>query len=291
MLNSQTLLSEPNFLKRRFMRTAALVAAVLLLLGASKPSGEVKKAIKEAENLSLNQDRVLASGVLLRNLKKATDPKDIKILKDKLIALSRVFYTDSGFEAYQDGKELFEKQKFTDSIEKFLESDETEKGNVEVLHALTLAYLQAQKPYLSENINKRALELCPIKLEIKQDTLDILIGEEKWKDALAAADELIKNFSDTSVQSLKEKGLSQIKLGSTQDGIKTLEAANAKDPKFPETYFLLALQKGDTEEGIKESQKLLKRYIELCSAKSSVIYEREINYCTNLKEAEKRIKP
>jgi tetratricopeptide (TPR) repeat protein len=258
---------------------------------ASSPSIEVKKAIKEAENLSVNQDRLLASSVLLRNLKKVTNKNDVQALREKLTSLTRVFYNDNGFEAYESGKEFFEKQKISDSVDKLLEADEIEKGNVDVLHLLTLSYLQLQKYALADNINKRALELCPFDLELKRDALAVLVAFEKWSLVQEAVAGLTKEFGDTSAQTLKEKGLAYLKLELKPEASKAFSAAILKDPNFPEPYFYLATLPEPSTEGIDPTaKKNFQRYVELCSSKTLARYDREINHCTNLKEAEKRVK-
>src|SRR5258708_26507516 len=135
------------------------------LTNPSVPS--LQRSIHEAENLSLNRDRTLACGVLWRNIKKA-NKADGKILKDKLIQLSRYYYTDKGFQAFLVGKEAFQKQKYQDALEKFLEADELEAGIIEVLHYLTLTQLWLKKSSQAEGTNKRAVQMCPIDLEIQK---------------------------------------------------------------------------------------------------------------------------
>ena len=263
-----------------------LMGAAFLFLGAEKTTvgADVNKAIKEAENLLLNQDRILACTVLQRNLKKSLNKEEQRVLREKLSALSKVFFTDSGFEAFASGKDLFSKRKFPEAIEKFVESDESEKGNSDVLHYLTLSYLQSHKLALAEGTNKSALEINPVDIDLNRDNLDVLIKTEKWQAALLTSDLLLKNFADGSASSYEARGIAQLNLGLKSDAVKSFEQAILKNPNSPEVYFLLS--------GLKEkpaSTKLLAKYVEICKGKEPARQIREFSFCVNQNEAEKKL--
>src|SRR4051812_9677357 len=108
-----------------FSKCSLIVIALCFLMSAQKGnppsiSALAAKAIREAENLSLIQNRAQACVVLSRALLKA-DKKDQSVLKEKLSLLAKYFYTDKGFQAYVVGKDLFKKMKFSDALEKFTE--------------------------------------------------------------------------------------------------------------------------------------------------------------------------
>src|ERR1700679_718276 len=133
----------------------------VLAFGAEKPiSPQTARAIRESENLSLLKDRLPACTALIRTIKRA-NKEDAKILRDKLNQLSRYFYTDKGFQDYLLGKDLFEKEKFADSLDKLTEAEELEKGNIDVLHYLELSQLWLKKGALADATNKKALQINP----------------------------------------------------------------------------------------------------------------------------------
>ena len=66
---------------------------------------------------------------------------------------------------------LYLKLKFSDSTDKFLEADELEKGNIDVLHWLALSYLQSQKTSFADSVIKRGLQINPADLELQRDEL------------------------------------------------------------------------------------------------------------------------
>ncbi len=243
----------------------------------------LQRVIREAENLSLNHDRLLASNVLQRNLKKASKA-DFKILREKLLQLSKLFYTDEGFRAYLVGKELFAQQKYADALEKLLEADELEKGNTDVLHLLIMTRVQLKKTAQALVDQKRALQMCPLDIELQKDYLLILVAQEKWKEVVEQADVLIKEYNDSSVQTYKDRGQALYEQDHKTEGKKALELAAHKDPRFPETYYYLSHLKEKVE-----AQKLLTKYVNLCKDKSSMRYEREPNLCSKQTEAEKSL--
>ena len=257
------------------------------------PGPSVQRIIHEAENLSLNRDRNLACGVLWRNIKRA-DKTDAKILRDKLFQLSRYYYTDKGFQASVVGKELFQKQKYQDAADKLAEADDLEAGNVEVLHFLTLSKLWLKKFSQAETVNRRALQICPIDMDLQRDLLAVAISQERWPEALTTAETLNKEYNDYSAQTLQSMGVALFKRDMKAEAKKALEQALAKDPHLPETYYWLASLKDD-----KDSLKFLTKYMELCKNKSQpgqltnvptgASSEREIYFCSHLPEVEKKV--
>ncbi|MDZ4677253.1 MAG: hypothetical protein SGI74_07045 [Oligoflexia bacterium] len=260
-------------------------ALVLALSSSANSAMPLQRILREAENLSLNHDRILASNVLQRNLKKASTA-DTPVLREKLLQLSKLFYTDEGFRAHLSGKELFAQQKYADALEKFQEADELEKGNTDVLHMLIISQVQLKKTALALVEHKRAIQMCPIDIELQKDYLMILVAQEKWKEAIEQADLLAKEYNDTSTQTQKDRGHALYELTLKHDAKKAFEGAVHKDPRFPEPYYYLSLIKEKIE-----AQKLLTKYVNLCKDKSSMKYERELNLCSKQLEAEKRLAP
>ncbi len=259
--------------------------AICFIPNGARGDPYVQKIIKEAERLTVIENRTMACNVLYRNLKKANKTAFAQ-LKEKLLALSRYFYSDKGYENYLLGKDLLEKQKYNDAAEKLAEANDLEKDNVEVLHLLSLAQLGMQKTNLASATSKRALQVCPIDSELMKDELSILSLEEKWSDVVKLSDVLIKEYGDGSAQTFKDRGLALYNLDRKPDSKKNMEQALAKDQSFPESYYWLGIIR--EKEG-KEASKLLTKYLELCKNKSTMRYLREPNLCLNTKEAERRV--
>jgi tetratricopeptide (TPR) repeat protein len=282
---------------KKLLKAATLTGAAFFFLGAAQEN-PTQKAIRDAENLSLSKDRSAATQVLWHAIKKTSDKNDLKTLKDKLIQLSRYFYTDKGFQSYLAGKELFDKQRYSDAMEKFTDSDELESDNVDVLHYVTLTNLWLKKSALAESSAKRALQICTIDIELIRDDLTLEREEASWADAAKTAENLSKDYGDTSAQTEKDWGMALFHSTDTSGAAKKhLESAIQKDPKQPESYYWLAevITPGAEQrpDAATKTQivKLLTKYTELCENTTKSPYPREMAYCTHLREAQKRIAP
>ena len=280
-----------NFKAALFLGAAFFCASTLAADKPAKPTSLVDRAIKEAESLSLVQDRMMASQVLLRNIRKLSKA-EAKPLKEKLMTLSRYFYTDRGFQAYLSGKDFFEKKKYPDAVDKLTEADDLEKSNVDVLHLLTLSNLKLQKYEAAETTAARAAQVCPVDLELVRDQLATFVGGEKWVEAQKIVDLLTTDFEDGSAQTLKDRGLVTLKLEAKgedpdlakEEARRLFEKAHQRDPKFPEALYWLASLSSPAE-----SVKLLTKYLDLCKNKTSLHYDRESMLCAKEAEVQKKI--
>jgi tetratricopeptide (TPR) repeat protein len=275
--------------KNRYFGFAAAALLAAGYAGGAESSNSVTRIIREAENLSSEQDRAGAANLILRQLKKTSAPKEARVLKEKLQFFTRYFYSEKGFQSYLVGKELFEKKNYRDALDKFSEADELEKDNVDVLHFMALTQLALGRADMAEGANKRALQMIPFDPELTRNLLAIQVAQEKWTEAVKTSDTLIKEHADGEAQSLKDRGLALLKVELKADARKYLELALAKDKAFPEPYYWLA----DLKEAAKETaetRKLLTKYVELCKDKVNLKYIREPNACIHLPEAEKKLK-
>jgi tetratricopeptide (TPR) repeat protein len=248
-------------------------------------SNPIQRVIHDAEELSLTKDRDQACALLVKSLKKSSKD-DSRTLKAKLVQLSRYFYTDKGFSSYLEGKDFFDKQKFQDAADKFAEADELDNSNVDILHYMTLANLWLGRIDQAEVTSRRASRICPIDQELVRDNLSVEIAQELWTQAATTAQELAKDYSDGSAQTLKDWAEALAKQGQKDEAAKLLQAAIEKDRQFPESYFWLASLRPD-----QDATKLLTQYVDLCKNKLSLHYDREPRLCLQTAEAEKRIKP
>jgi tetratricopeptide (TPR) repeat protein len=252
----------------------SLIFFLTVSFGAEKAlSPQTSRAIRESENLSLLKDRLPACTVLIRTIKKA-NKDEVRILRDKLNQLSRYFYTDKGFQDYLLGKELFEKQKFSDALDKLTEAEDLEKGNIDVLHYLELSQLWLKRGALADLTNKKALQINPFDMDVLRDELAILIDGATWAEAEKVGD-ILRGEEDSSPLTLFWTGLAKVKLNNRRDGEKLENVALTKDPTMPEIYFALA----------SDSTKFMSKYIELCTSKAVRFIDRDPNSCTHLSEA------
>lgn len=231
------------------------------------------KAIKEAENLTILQDRFSACNTLYKAYKKATNFEK-KELRERLFYFSKNYYTDKGFQFFLDGKELFLKEKFAEAKDKLLEADTLEKSNTEILYYLSLSYLWQKKYTEAQEATQRGLQINPLDLELRRNQLAIEVASKSWKEAIDTAEELQADFNDNSfvVSYFKTVALSHA-AKSKVDASKLLEGLILKDKKYPETYYYLS------EVSEKELRPgLLKKYNELCKKKPKNV--RDVNLCT-----------
>jgi hypothetical protein len=242
----------------------------------SKPN--VKKFLKEAENLTLIQDRLMACTTLYKVHKKFQGA-EAKQIKDKLFYLASYFYTDKGLQDYLVGKEFFENEKYQEASEKLVDSDNLEKGNTDVLHYLTLSYLWLKNGKLAEESNLKALQINPLNAELLRDKLIVLVVNEKWKETYDAAQELIKFYSDNQVVTQTYKAVALIKTSKKDDAKIILEGLVGVDGTYPEVYYWLSqISEGKIADGY------LQKYNDQCKNKKVTKNQRDVNLCSKSKE-------
>lgn len=258
------------------LSTLLIFSVCSFVLAEGPPS--VKKVLKEAENLTLLQDRLSACNTIYKAMKKSSGAS-AKQLRERLFYFAKYFYTDKGFQNHLLGKELLAKDKFAEAAEKFAEADILEKGNTEVLHLLVLAQLWMKKPKLALETVERAIQTNPADEELLKDKLAVLAALEDWEKALELAQEMTKH-GDNSGQTAYFKGLAQLKLGKTDDAKISLDQALNRDKKYAETYYWLSQL--DAYAAKKES--LLEKYKSLCKIKKVAGTERDVALCSHSSE-------
>lgn len=223
-----------------------------------------KRAIKEAENLTLLQDRLQACTGLFKAYKKAAKEDQLTI-KERLFYFSKNFYTEKGFNLYLSGKELFEAAKYKEAAEKFAEADELEKHNIEVSHFLALAWLWQKKFKLATEANTQGLLINPLDDELVRDKLALDIAEENWETALetlGTLEHLIGGSAALSGQDIYFKALTLSNLKKKEEAKNLLLGTINKDKMYPESHLLLHELIAD-----KMDKKHVMKYVELCKSK------------------------
>jgi tetratricopeptide (TPR) repeat protein len=244
----------------------------------------VSKVVKEAENLSLMHDRTLACGLLVRTLKKST-PDESKILKDKINSLARVFYTERGFQSYLSAKEAFNKGRFAEASEKLTEVDEAERSNIDVLFVLALAQMGSRNFAGADQTVQRALVVNPFATEFNRLALSVEVGKESWATAQKLGDDLLASGQDKTPQTQVLVGVAKLKLQLIDDARRLFLDALKQDSNYPETHYWIA-----QVVELKEREKFLARYAELCKNKEALRYEKEVEICSHSEEVEKQLK-
>ncbi len=236
------------------------------------------KVIKEAENLTLLQDRELACATLFKAYKKA-DPKDAAELKEKLFYFAKYYYTDKGFQAFLSGKEFLDKQKYQEAVEKLSDADELEKNNTEVMHHLSIAYLWVKKTKEAMDEATKSLQINPLDIELLKDKLAAEVATENWSQAILTADELIKERSDSSFLTYYFRGLSYLKNDKKNEARQNFEMALSKEKKYAEIYYWLSSL---YEPAL--AKNLMTKYDEICKNGGTLKNQRDPGLCSHSKD-------
>jgi tetratricopeptide (TPR) repeat protein len=251
--------------------------------GGSIPlSPQAERAMREAENLSLLKDRLPACTALIRTIKK-TDKSDQKVLKEKLSQLARYFYTDKGFQNFLEGKDLFEKQKFSDALEKFVEADDLENGNIEILHYRILSQVWLKQVAAADTLLERALQIDPFDMEVLRDKLLLSVTSERWEEAVSESEALISSGGDTTSSTLLNRAIALSETGEKGESVKLLNQIISKDSTLPEAQYWFAV--------ITNTTKNISNYLDLCEKKPIKFVSRDPATCSHITDAQKRFAP
>lgn len=247
--------------------------------------------ILKAQNLTLQQDRLQASQVLIRGLQReAKDSVAYRELARSLEDLTSVFYTEKAQNAFAGG-EAVQDQKPREAVDRFLEALKTEDRNVAILKALARAYLRLEECEKAEPIVKQSEEVNPYSSEVRLLRLQVLDCQKNY-DGLAVRLAAI----GTELEAIEPflKGLQIGGLVRKKDFKKArafLSSWESSAPDYPEVYYWkweLTRQTGsaDRASAVKYSQlcqnlsprkrKSFSLDVDLCKGKEVVeVYLRE----------------
>lgn len=179
--------------KRRWAISRAALAALALLSfhpdvsakqntsaaksEAERPVGRLenhKDLILKAQNLSLQQDRLQASQVLIRGLQRETrGSQAYKELARALDELTGLFYTERAQAAFATGESLaFSKPR--EAVDAYEQALKVEDRNLTVLKALARLHLRANECDLADSRVRQAEETNPYSSEVKLLRLQVL---------------------------------------------------------------------------------------------------------------------
>jgi len=261
----------------------------------SRRTADVERLIKDAENLSLIQDRVQACSLLVRAQKSMNlNAGEAGRLRDKLGKLSRIFYSETSFQSYLAALALLDQNKPKEALDRLGEAAEAEHGNLDVVVAIARAQLKFKNFSAALKAVQEGRALSPHDIPLLQLKLQAQVGLEAWEDALETA-VLLGVLDDKSAQTLKDRGLALFKLGRKNEAEKYLSEAADTEKEFPEPHYWLALakEKADPkpyfEKYIAQCQKLTPEDPSKLLAMRKK-FERENELCIQVDEAKRRLK-
>jgi tetratricopeptide (TPR) repeat protein len=143
--------------------------------------------IQKAQNLTLQQDRLQTSQVLLRGLQheiakgeRAKSGTAYKEIAHALDELTSVFYTEKAQNLFADGESQSDLRP-RDAIEPFQEALKSEDRNVSVLKALARVHLKLDECDKADLRVKQAEEVNPVAAEVKLLRLQVLFCQKNYE--------------------------------------------------------------------------------------------------------------
>lgn len=244
--------------------------------------------ILKAQNLSLQQDRLQASQVLIRGMER--EPKASVAFKEmarSLEDLTSVFYTEKAQSFASTGDSLAE-EKPKEAVDSYLEALKSEDANVSILKSLARTYLRIDECDKAEARVKNAEDMNPYSPEIKLLRIQTLLCQKKFDELSQRLDR-----ADTGEFAGVEKYLSGVKINEAirEKDLKRARAElgewETKAPGYPEIHFWkwelskLGNGPGDRAEASK--------YVQSCQAlpvRKRKLYALDVSLCRAKEAAE-----
>ncbi len=249
-----------------------------------------KDLIQKARNLSLQQDRLQASQVLIRGLQRETRGSTAyKELARALEELTELFYTERAQSAFSTGESLaFSNSR--EAIEAYERALKIEDRNVSVLKALARLYLRNNECDLADTRVKQAEEMNPYSAEVKLLRLQVLScqkGGERLLSRLAAYEqdlEPVKKFCYGL--RLKE----YMRVSDLKKARAVLTEWESSLPDYPEVFYW----KWEISKATGSPDRLAaSRYLQLCqslSPRKRKQYSIDVNLCKGRETVEAFLK-
>ncbi|MCM2282153.1 MAG: hypothetical protein NDI61_09940 [Bdellovibrionaceae bacterium] len=260
--------------------------------GASaRPQMETyKDLIEKARNLTLQRDRIQASQVLIRGLRKeARASAGYKEMVKALDELSGLFYTEKGQTLFSLAESLVT-QKPREAVENYQAALRVEDGNVSVLKALARVHLLLAECDLAGAVAEQAETFNPTSAEVrllKLQVADCAGHGEKVSELLALVDVETAPV-DRFLQSMKIKdGLRKRDMKKARALINSWEAAQ---PEYPEVHFWkwkVSVSAGATDRAAAA------KYVQLCqslSPRAKKSYSLDVELCKQREVVEEFLK-
>jgi tetratricopeptide (TPR) repeat protein len=266
-----------------------LLMLVLLIPVWTFAEGPIKESYKDlvtiAQNLSLQRDRIQATQLLVRGLKKEKSTVARKELIRVLNELSDVFYTDKAQQLFELGESLrFENPQM--ALDRYNEALKIEPGNLNIIRGIGRAQLALGVCDKVSEMAQTAFDMNPFADDLVLMRAQALSCLAKTKDSKQAIEKIdlkkspLKFFFETvKVQNL----FFEDKLGMAEEELKKLIE---QDPLFPESYYWMAQIKGKQKV---DSTEWSQKYVRICQSMTSQVrrkYSLEPRLCLERKNVE-----
>ncbi|MBK9293727.1 MAG: hypothetical protein IPM57_04665 [Oligoflexia bacterium] len=247
--------------KIKILERATLFCVALFLFPLLLNAQTRLRAVKEAENLTLIQDRAQACSTLLKAYTKTANKAYKKIFKEKLFYFASNFYSEKGFQLYLRGKEHFAKKNYSEAIDSFNEADAYEKSNTEILNFLTLSYLGAGKFSEAQSAIKTVKTINPLSAAHHINQSRLYYAQEEWGQLLEALEAQQKEGFKATQEQAFFKLVAQVKALKADAALKQLEAGLSRFKKYPDIYYFISeyLTGEKKDNAIKEYNQLCKK--------------------------------
>ncbi len=249
--------AEQALVSRSFLRATVFSVAFLFLqttfaaqsvaqpkppLATTVPKAEnqletYQDLVQKAQNLTLQQDRLQTSQVLLRGIQRESRGSPayrelVRVLDD----LTSVFYTEKAQNLFATAESVVE-TKPREAIEQYQEAYKSEDRNVSILKGLARAHLRLNECDRAEARVRSAEEVNPYSGEVKLLRLQTLACQKNF-DVLATR----LSARDPELETLEKnlRGLQILDLWHRKESKKAKALVmtwESQSPEYPEVYF------------------------------------------------------
>jgi tetratricopeptide (TPR) repeat protein len=215
---------------------SALIAALFFvekLSAAADPSATV---IEQAQKLLLEGHRTRAVEMLVKSIKKETQPRQKAKLSAALSSISQQFLTEKGQRLYEAGLTL-QKPNPQMAMQRFTEAAAEEDANVLVTLGLAQTLILQKKCQEAKTAIDNAMAVNPIDYEL----LDLRFRANFCLGDRESANQDLRVLEKTDFPAWRLRWLrGQLMLADGTPGSQSIIEQVAKEmPKFPEPFFVL----------------------------------------------------
>lgn len=272
-------------LSRAFSATpsSAKVKALPAQTILEKSEENYKDLIQKAQNLTLQQDRLQASQVLIRGIRReARSGFAYRELVRTLGELSTVFYSGKTQDLFATGESLAE-AKPREAVEHYLEALKLEDRNVSILKALARLQLRLEECDKAEVRVKAAEEVDPFSSEIRLLRLQVMACQKNFDQlAVRLANKDSSKETDFEIAEKLARGLLVLDLFHRKDFKKAkavIAAWEIQAPDFPEVFYWKWRLAQESEGSDRVSAA---KYIQLCqnlTPRKRKIFSLDVELC------------
>lgn len=300
--------SLPVLKKRRSLTRATFVALAIFSLhtGAiaqsktptakndnERPVGRLenyKDLIQKAQNLSLQQDRLQASQVLIRGIQRETRGSPAhKELVRALDELTGLFYTERAQSTFATGESLaFSSPR--EAIDAYEQALKIEDRNLTILKSLARLHLRRDECDLADVRVKQAEEMNPYSAEIKLLRLQVLSCQKNSEALMSRFAAFDQDLDSVKKFSLGLRMYEYMKAGDLKKARAVLAEWESLIPEYPELFYW----KWELSKASKSPDRLAaSKYLHLCqglSPRKRKEYSIDVNLCKGKETVEAFLK-